>query len=59
MDENAKLLPLSAVADREFLMDIEKREFRDYDDPYTVIKMQGSEWNSLGVSTGKPDGFEV
>ena len=71
MDENTKLLPLANVAGKEFLVDIENRQFRDFDDPNTVIKMhsregkelleqmKGTDWNSMGISTGRQDGLEV
>ena len=65
MNEDAKLLPLAKVADRQFLVDVESREFRDFDNPDTVIKMhslagrelleqmKGSDWNSMGISTSR------
>ena len=71
MDENTKLLPVAKVAGKEFLVDVENRQFRDFDDPETVIKMhsaegrelleqmKGTDWNSMGISTGRQDGLEV
>ena len=66
-----KLLPLAKVQGREFLVDIEHRKFRDFDHPDTVIKMhsiegrelleqmKGTDWNSMGISTGRQGGLEV
>jgi hypothetical protein len=66
-----KLLPLAKVAGKEFLVDVENREFRDFDHADVVIKMhsiegrelldqmKGTDWNNWGVSTGKRDGTEV
>jgi hypothetical protein len=71
MNQDAKLLPMAKVLGREFLIDIENRELRDFNDPENVIsmhspigrqiikEMQGTEWNSMGISTGRQDGFEV
>ena len=71
MEHNVKLLPLAKIANREFLVDIESREFRDFDDPKNVIKMHspagrelleqmmGTDWNSVGISTGRQKGLEV
>ena len=65
MNEDTKLLSLAKVADRQFLVDVEGREFRDFDNPDAVIKMhslagrellghmKGSGWNSMGISTGR------
>jgi hypothetical protein len=66
-----KLLPLAKITGREFLVDIENRQFRDFDNPDTVIKMhsiegrelldqmKGTDWNSRGISPGRRDGLEV
>ena len=71
MDADVKLLPLAKVAGREILVDVENREFRDFNDSDKIIKMhsiagrqlleqmQGSDWNSMGISTGRQDGLEV
>ena len=71
MDADVKLLPLAKVAGREVLVDVENREFRDFNDSENVIrmhspagrrileKMQGSDWNSMGISVGRQDGLEV
>ena len=65
MDTDAKLIPLAKVAGKEFLVDVEARVFRDFDDPDTVIsmhslagrqlleQMKGADWNSMGISTGR------
>jgi hypothetical protein len=65
MNADAKLLPLTKIEDREFLVDVENREFRDFDNSKNVIKMhssvgrqiisemQGTQWNSVGISTGR------
>jgi len=65
MNENAKLLPLAKIDGRNFLVDVENREFRDFDNSDTVVKMhssfgrkilsemQGTGWNSMGLSTGR------
>ena len=71
MEQNVKLLPITKVNGRDFLVDIEKREFRNFDDSKNVIKMhsptgrrilaemQGTEWNGMGVNTGRNKGLEV
>ena len=71
MDADVKLLPLAKVAGREVLVDVENREFRDFDDSDKIIKMhsiagrqilekmQGTDWNSMGISTGRQGGLEV
>lgn len=65
MEENMELLPISKVNGIEFLVDIAKREFRDFNDSKNVIKMhspagrrilaeiQGTMWNCAGISTGR------
>jgi hypothetical protein len=52
------------VDGREFLVDVENRQFRNFNEPSEVIRMhsvqgrkmvkdmQGSDWRSYGVSTG-------
>ena len=71
MESDVKLLPLAQVAGKEFLVDVENRKFRDFDDSENVIKMhtplgrqilgqmQDTNWNRMGISTGKRDGMEV
>ena len=71
MAHETKLLPLARVAGREFLVDVENREFRDFDDSENIIKMhsiagrqileqmQGTDWNSMGISTGRQNRLEV
>lgn len=66
-----KLLPLAKVQGREFLVDIKNRQFRDFDDPGSVVMMHSREgrelleqmkendWNSMGISTGRQGGIEV
>ena len=65
MNGNAKLLPLAKIDGKDFLVDVVNREFRDFDNQGTVIKMhspigrqilrelQGTDWNSMGISTGR------
>jgi len=65
ISQDTKLLPIARVLGRDFLVDVEHREFRDFDDPDNVIKMhsptgrqiisemQGTQWNSMGISTGR------
>ena len=65
MEQEIKLLPITKIDGREFLIDIENREFRDFDNPENIIKMhspvgrqvlsdiQGTQWNSMGISTGR------
>ena len=64
MGEDAKLLPIAELYDKEFLVDIENRQFRNFKDPDEVIgmhseqgrkmieDMQGTGWSSCGLSTG-------
>ena len=71
MDSNVKLLPIAKIGRKEFLVDVEHREFRDFDNPDTVIKMhspvgrqilsemQGTDWNSMAISTGRQGRLEV
>ena len=71
MDTNVKLLPLAQVAGKEFLVDIESRVFRDFNSPEAVIKMHSvagrelleqmkdSDWNGMGISTGRQKDLAV
>ena len=71
INQDIKLLPLAKIDGRDFLVDIEHHEFRDFDNTGTVIKMhspvgrqilremQGTDWNSMGISTGRQGGLEV
>ena len=71
MNQDTKLLPVIKLYGKEFLVDVERREFRDFDDPDNVVKMhspvgrqlikeiQGTDWNSMGISTGRQGGLEV
>ncbi|MFA6424667.1 MAG: hypothetical protein WCW64_00610 [Phycisphaerae bacterium] len=71
ISEDAKLLPIATIDGREFLVDIEQRELRDFNDPENIIRMhspagrqlisgmQGTQWNSMGVSKGADRGMEV
>ncbi len=64
-NQAAELLPIARIGNRDFLVDVERREFRDFDDPDNVInmhspvgrqilsEMQGTDWNSMGISTGR------
>ena len=66
---DATLLPLAKVHGREFLVDVENRQFRDFNHPDVVIKMhsaagrelleqmKGTDWNGRGISTGRRDGW--
>ena len=65
MDENTKLLPVVKLDGREFLVDIENREFIDTTDLSYCIKMHSKqghamvnemtdmEWNCFTVYLGK------
>lgn len=65
MDSNVTLLPIAKIDGRDFLVDIDNRELRDFDNPDNVIKMhsqagrqiisemQDTQWNSMGISTGR------
>ena len=71
MTEVVKLLPLVTVQGIQYLVDVENRQFRDFDDSENVIKMhspvgrqimkemQITDWNCMGISTGRQDGLEV
>ena len=64
MNQDGKLLPIARLYGKEFLVDIENRQFRNFRDPDEVIwmysergrqmvkDMQGSSWDSFGVLTG-------
>ncbi len=66
--EDAKLLPMAKISGREFLVDVERRELRDFNNPENIIRMHsslgrqlvremhGTQWNSMGVSTGTRTG---
>ena len=59
-----KLLPVAELNGREFLVDIENRQFRNFNEPSEVIgmhsqkgrkmlgDMQGTEWRCHGLFTG-------
>ena len=69
MDEDTKLLPVVKLDGREFLVDIENREFIDTNDlrdcvsmhsklgRAMVAAMEGREWNCFVVYPGR--GMEV
>ena len=69
--ENGRLLPVAEVNGKEFLVDIENRQFRDFKNGDEVIAMhseqgkkivkdmQASEWKCHGLSTGTTDEAEV
>jgi hypothetical protein len=71
MDENTKLLPLAKLYGKEYLIDVENRQFRNFKKSDEVIWMhseqgrkmiediQGSCWESYGVSTGAAGSIEV
>ena len=60
-----RLLPVAKLEEKEFLVDVKNRLFRNFTNPDEVISMhsvqgrkmvkdmQGSEWRSYGVSTGR------
>lgn len=64
MKQGTKLLPIAKLYGREFLVDIENRQFINFRNTDEVIwmhsekgrqmvkDMQGSSWESYGVSTG-------
>jgi len=70
-DNEPRLLPVAKLDGHEFLVDIENRQFRNFTNPDEVIwmhsqqgrkmlkDMQGSKWQSYGLSTGKIDRAEV
>jgi len=63
INQDVKLLPIANIDGREFLVDVEQRELRDFNNPENIIKMhsafgrqlikemQGTQWNSMGIST--------
>jgi hypothetical protein len=65
INQDVKLLPIAKVFGRDVIVDIDRREFRDFDNPENIIKMhspvgrqilnamQGTDWNSMGISTGR------
>lgn len=71
MEQDVKLLPIAKLQGKEYLVDVEKREFREFDDPDNVIMMhspfgrqivreiQGTEWRVFGLSTGRRKELEV
>ena len=62
--ENARLLPVAEWDGREFLVDVDARQFRNVDDaddsiamhsPHgreIVTQMQGTQWRAFAVDTG-------
>jgi hypothetical protein len=71
MDEETALLPIAKLYGKEYLVDVKKRQFRNFHNPEDVIWMyslkgrqmvrdiQGTEWESYGISTGAVDKVEV
>jgi len=71
MKQDVKLLPIARLYGKEFLVDIENRQFRNFRNADEVVRMhskkgrqmmknlQGSQWESFGVSTGIVSGVEV
>ena len=69
--QEPKLLPVAELNGREFLVDIENRQFRNFNEPTEVIgmhseqgrkmlrDMQGGEWSCHGLSTATTDEAEV
>ena len=63
-DNEPKLLPVAEADGREFLVDVENRQFRNFKNPDEVIgmhseqgrkmlrDMQGSQWRCHGLLTG-------
>jgi len=70
-EKKSRLLPVAKVDGREFLVDVENRQFRNFTNPDEVIgmhstqgrqmvkDMQGSAWKSYCVSTGTIKKAEV
>ena len=64
MKQEIKLLPLAELYGKEFLVDVEKRQFRNFRDADDIVKMhseegrqmlkemKGSDWKNMGISTG-------
>jgi hypothetical protein len=71
MDKNEQLLPLVKLNGREFLVDMDNREFIDTNDLNNCIdmrskrgrdmldEMEGLEWCCFAVYPGRQDGMEV
>lgn len=71
MDEKAELLPIVKLGGKEFLVDIDNREFIDTNDLNHCISMHSekgrdmangmsdTEWHCFSVYPGKQDGMEV
>jgi hypothetical protein len=71
MDEEATLLPIVKLYNKEYLVDVKKRQFRNFHNPEDVIwmhslkgrqmvrDMQDTKWESYGVSTGATNKAEV
>jgi hypothetical protein len=72
MEAETRLLPVVKADGREYLVDVARREYRDFDNPESVVKMhspagrelleeiRGCDWKSFGLSCGKTDkGLEV
>jgi len=69
--QEPKLLPVAKLNGREFLVDVENRQFRNFNEPGEVIRMhsqqgrkmlkdmQGGEWSCHGLSTATTDEAEV
>jgi len=65
------LLPVAIIHGQEFLIDVDNRQFRNLKNSDEVIEMhsqqgrkmvkdiQGSDWNSYGLSTGKINKAEM
>ena len=63
-NDGRQLLPVARIKGQEFLVDVENRQFRNFNEPDEVIgmhsqqgrqmvkEMQGSDWKSYGLSTG-------
>jgi len=64
MEQDAELLPIARLYGKNFLIDVSRRQFRNFDDPDDVVgmhtdrgrkmvrDMQGLEFNSSGISIG-------
>ncbi|MHC4072169.1 MAG: hypothetical protein ACYSUD_10645 [Planctomycetota bacterium] len=69
--QEPRLLPVAELDGKEFLVDVENRQFRNFKDPDAVIgmhseqgkkmvkDMRGSEWRCHGLSKGTTDKAEV
>lgn len=70
-EKESCLLPIVKVNGTEYLVDVEQREFREFGNPDNAVNMhsdkgrqivneiQGTEWDSMGISTGRQKGLEV